>query len=115
MTTLNRKEREMRAYRHGDLLLVATDQKHTGRKTRPVNGRLVLLEGEATGHAHTVSPEHATLVTTEQAGELRAWLTLTAPTELTHQEHATIVLPPGSYEVIRQVEYQAGELRNVAD
>ena len=105
----------MRAYRHGDLLLVATDKAGNGRETRPVNGRLVLLEGEATGHAHTVSPEHATLVTSEQAGELRAWLTLTGPAELVHQEHATIVLPPGSYEVIRQVEYEPEGLRNVAD
>jgi len=112
---VDRKEHAMRAYRHGDLLLVATDKAGNGRETRPVNGRLVLLEGEATGHAHTVSPEHATLVTAEQAGQIRAWLTLTAPAELEHQEHDTIVLPPGSYEVIRQVEYEPEGLRNVAD
>ena len=105
----------MRAYRHGDLLLVATDKPGTGIETRPVNGRLVLLEGEATGHAHTVSPEHATLVTAEQAGQLRAWLTLTAPAELEHQEHATILVPAGVYEVIRQVEFEPEGLRGVMD
>lgn len=105
----------MRAYRHGDLLLVATDSKPKGRKVRPTNGRLVILEGEATGHAHTVSPEHATLVTAGEAEELRMWLTLTAPTKLEHQEHATILLPPGTFEVIRQVEYEPEGLRNVAD
>ena len=111
----DRKGRIMFAYRHGDLLLVATDKPGKGRTLRPVNGRLVILEGEATGHAHTVSPEHAELVIAAEAEGLRMWLTLTAPTELEHQEHATISLPPGSYEVIRQVEYEPAGLRTVAD
>lgn len=112
---VDRKEHAMRAYRHGDLLLVATDKPGKGRKTRPINGRLVILEGEATGHAHTVSPEHATLVTADEADGLRMWLTLTAPTRLEHQEHATIVIPAGSYEVIRQVEYEPEGLKRVMD
>lgn len=111
----DRKERTMIAYRHGDLLLVAIDKPGKGRALRPVNGRLVILEGEATGHAHTVSPEHATLVTADEADGLRMWLTLTAPTRLEHQEHATIVIPAGSYEVIRQVEYEPEGLKRVMD
>ena len=34
---------------------------------------------------------------------------------VTHDEHATIMLPPGAYRVIRQREYAPEEVRYVAD
>lgn len=110
----------MTAYRHGDILIRRVDAvptegvKLTGKDKRG----LVLAEGEVTGHAHTIARPSAgqqILVSATEANELRMWLTLDTPAELTHQEHSTITLPAGDYEVIRQVEYEAGELRNVAD
>lgn len=37
------------------------------------------------------------------------------PVSLNHQEHDTIILPPGSYYVGRQREFNAGEERRVSD
>lgn len=37
------------------------------------------------------------------------------PVSLNHQEHDTIILPPGEYYVGRQREFNAGEERKVAD
>lgn len=110
----------MTAYRHGDILIRRVDAVPTEgvMPAGPDKRGLVLAEGEVTGHAHTIArPTEGQniLVSTDQAEALKMWLTLDAPAELQHQEHATITLPPGDYEVIRQVEYEAGELRNVAD
>jgi hypothetical protein len=106
----------MRAYRHGDLLIIEAAIPTTTTTVQPTNGRHVLAEGEATGHHHTIQATPDTrLVTAGEANELRMWLSLTAPAELTHQEHATIVIPPGDYEVIRQQEYVPEGLRQVAD
>ena len=78
---------------------------------------MVLAHGEITGHHHSILEQDVQLVSTEQADELRMWLRVTAPdpVALTHQEHATIMLPPGNYEVRRQREYTPERIVNVAD
>jgi hypothetical protein len=66
------------------------------------HGRIILAEGEATGHAHAVdSPEAALL----ELAEGERYLRVDAPCDLVHEEHAAIVLDPGLYRVIRQREY----------
>ena len=32
-----------------------------------------------------------------------------------HEEHSTIKLPPGNFEIVQQKEYSPEEIRNVAD
>ena len=104
-------------YRQGDVLLIPIDKTpldahvHVDR----VQGRLVLAEGEATGHAHTIVDESAELVTPEGAAELYLLVHGTDPVELVHQEHDTIPVEPGAYKVIRQREYQPDAIRRVAD
>lgn len=109
----------MKPIRQGDVLLVPVTAVPKGaRKRRPGQRGHVLMEGEATGHAHTIAAQDGVaLVTAEQAQELRMWLLVTAdePVALVYEEHATLAIPPGSYEVIRQVEYSPEELRAVAD
>lgn len=103
-------------YRQGDVLLVEVDS--VPAEARPVpreNGRLVLAHGEATGHAHAIVEESAELVTAEQAAELYLLVHGTSAVELVHDEHTTIPVPPGSYEVRRQREYTPEEIRTVAD
>ena len=78
-----------------------------GRKRRAVarvSGRLVLREGEATGHAHVVADAHAELVTANEAEELYL-LVLGRRAELRHEEHDTLLVPRGSYVVRRQREW----------
>lgn len=97
-------------YRHGDLLIVRVGTVPAG--ARAVEGN-VLAYGEATGHAHSAEGEVALYETANSADR---WLRVgQAGARLTHQEHSTIVLPPGDYRVIRQREYQPEAARLVAD
>lgn len=109
----------MKPIRQGDVLLVPVTSAPQGATARrPGKRGHVLMEGEATGHAHTIEArEGVALVTAEQAQELRMWLLVETdePVDLVHEEHSTLAIPPGSYEVIRQVEYAPEELRAVAD
>lgn len=111
----------MTIYRQGDILLVRCDDRaaqnvidgtSNGVVREPENGLLILARGEVTGHHHSVAVADAEVVQDAEAVYLR----IMAPTTLDHQEHASIALEPGTYRVVRQREYQPGELpRQVAD
>jgi len=110
-------------YRQGDVLIVALsaiplDQiQYAGIPADAVPVRrgphgLLLAEGKATSHHHSVKSEAAELYTAEGVLFLRA----TAAVEVTHEEHDTIALPPGEYRVSGHHEAQPGELpRQVED
>ena len=106
----------MDLYRQGDVLLVAIEAvpQVTATVKRTKRG-LVLAEGEATGHAHVITDGAAELVTADEAAELYLLVHGTETVELLHDEHATILVPPGAYEVRRQKEYTPEEIRRVAD
>ncbi len=95
------------------MLLIRADRSHSAKSKRikPESGRLILARGEATGHHHSVIEDDAELI---QEGE-RMLLCVTRETELRHQEHGAIVVPPGVYEVTRQREYSPEAIRNVQD
>ena len=97
-------------YRQGDILLVATDKKkHTLGVPQK---RKVLAEGEVTGHLHEVQGDHATLYGDTPETML---LEVREPSELTHDEHSTILIEPGFYKVVRQREYTPEGERMVID
>jgi hypothetical protein len=74
-------------------------------------GRLVLVEGEVTGHAHAIRDTHARLLREPgPAATARRFLVLDAPADLRHEEHAAIDLPAGVFEVVIQREYVPAEL-----
>lgn len=87
--------------RQGDLLLVPVAEVPE-HEPKLGSGRLVLLEGEATGHAHVIEDERATL-----HGWSTRYLRVDGdqPVMLVHEEHATLAVTPGVYEVRRQREY----------
>ncbi len=80
-------------YRHGDVLLVRNgDCTLTATRRR----KMVLAEGEVTGHAHVVTaPGRLT----------RDVLSLPEGGTVTHEEHGPIVLVPGDYRVIHQRQF----------
>lgn len=86
--------------RQGDVALVRIKMLPTVT-TQPRTDRIVLAEGEATGHAHTVDGTKAALLLDEGG-----WMYLTVEelTEVQHQEHAPLTLEPGFYRVLRQRE-----------
>lgn len=91
--------------RQGDVLVRRVTRLPKGTAGVPRdNGRIVLAYGEVTGHAHAIeAPEaEATLLTTE---DNRRFLRLVGSVDLRHEEHGTITLDPGTYEVTRQREW----------
>ena len=99
-------------YRQGDVLLKEVKVIPASKRLIPQKGRFVLAEGEATGHAHTISELDGTLSIDSEG---RMFLRTEAGCELIHQEHEAIAVAAGSYEVVRQREYTPQEIRNVAD
>jgi hypothetical protein len=86
----------------------------------------VIEHGEHTGHAHRLSLDMGykenpagsdkwALFKDDKTGE--RYLKVLEPTDLTHEEHKTITIPPGEYRVGRVLEYDhfAEEARVVQD
>lgn len=104
-----------RTYRQGDILLIQRDVAPEGFEVTE-KGRIVVAEGEVTGHEHAV--ENAELLTRADT-ELR-FLQIMETSGLKHDEHATIDLDPGVYEIRHQNEFEPGpfeapQTRRVAD
>lgn len=99
-------------FRQGDVLLIPCNVSMDGAKEiKPRNGRLILAEGEATGHHHSVDYQTAGLF--DFSG--KTVMVVTEPTTLTHQEHGAIEVMPGQYWVVRQREYTPQAIRRVMD
>lgn len=99
--------------RQGDVLLVKRDGRPRGAAKAPrEGGAVVLAHGEVTGHMHQLRGPQVTMY--RDSGH--NYLTVKDFAEpLVHEEHSTIVIPPGDYELGQQVEYEPEALRNVAD
>jgi len=103
-------------FRQGDVLIVPIANMPKG--VAPVgrdNGNVVLAYGEATGHAHAIKDARAALFRDRDLGTIFMHVSGNGPVALDHQEHDTIHIPPGDYQVIRQREYTPDAIRNVAD
>lgn len=101
-------------YRQGDVLIVSA--KIPAKVSAvPFDARgIVLAEGEATGHAHTIVDESVEFLTTETEERFLRVLA-EGGVLLTHQEHPSVLIPPGEYQVVGQREYSPEMIRRVAD
>lgn len=101
--------------RQGDVLLVPVDEiPADAEPVRRSKGRLILAEGEVTGHHHAIAEPDVELLETKAKEVFLS--VMAAPALLVHEEHSTLTVPPGTYRVIRQREYVAPEIqRRVAD
>jgi len=86
-------------YRHGDVLIVKTSEIRGKPKKLD---HLIVMEGEITGHHHRLVGD---VVLYEDLQ-----FEVNSPAELTHEEHNTIQIPPGTYEVVRQREFDETEM-----
>jgi hypothetical protein len=102
-------------YRQGDVLLCAVDEIPPRAKRVPRDGdRVVVAEGELTGHAHAF-PAKGVRLFREKGGQ-RTFLTVAAGgARLSHEEHGSILVPAGQYELRRQREYSPAAPRRVRD
>jgi len=102
----------MHQYRQGDILIEGVADIPASAIPRESASRLILAEGEATGHAHTIAASKARLLDDAGATYLEVQ---EAMAMLTHDEHSTIELPRGNYRITRQREYTPEAPRQVAD
>lgn len=98
--------REAKAMRQGDVLLMprSADSRQKDRsrfrRIEPVDGRLILAEGEQTGHHHSVAARPNIVLMTDGIDTIldvqgRA-------TKLAHQEHSAHTVVADEYDVILQ-------------
>jgi hypothetical protein len=101
-------------YRQGDVLLIPVACIPENAQAVPIeHGRVILAHGEATGHHHSfeAGPDVQLLMADKER-----FLQVSKQSDLTHQEHATISVPPGTFQVVRQREYDdTEEWRYVVD
>ena len=76
-------------------------------KQKPLKGPLVLELGESTGHSHQIA-DPVEKVNLYLEGT-RRFLEVCYAVPLTHEEHDTIVLEPGIYEITRQRQWSVLE------
>ena len=95
-------------YRQGDLLFVFQGEPPAvDLIARP---GLVILAGEATGHAHRLTSGSIL-----EASDGTLYLELAEPTRVVHEEHDALTLSPGWWLVVRQREYTPSASRLVRD
>jgi len=85
----------------GDVILKRLTALPSGEAKLISKGKLVLAEGETTGHFHGLFEENSEL---RQYGNTMV-LDLKEEATLTHQEHGPITLEPGLWEVGKVQEY----------
>jgi len=95
-------------YRHGDLLIISIESIPKGAKKK--QGK-VIMEGEATGHAHVLDDG----VLFEKDGRLyfdvkkaRTTLRQTSPVKDDPDTHDPILIPRGRFMVIQERNYMPG-------
>ena len=73
-----------------------------------------LAEGEVTGHFHEATGADVSLY---QLGHDLVYLDAPSGSLVTHQEHAPIQLPPGTYSrrIVQEYDHLAEEARSVVD
>jgi len=125
-------------YRPGDILFIKID-KLPDINLKKKRGNII-LKGELSGHAHRLRGNAKILEVAERIAnnpygvwdgqrfvanspirrvepksQVIGYAVVDAPAELTHEEHPTITIPPGKYEIRRQREYDADYIRFVED
>jgi hypothetical protein len=97
-----------RIYRQGDLLFREVNKIPGGFAD---SRNPVILEGEATGHKHKLVGG----VVFRASYHREMYIRVENGGRIVHEEHATLVLPSGIYQVIRQREYSPYRNVNVTD
>lgn len=127
-------------YRHGDILLIKIDELPKNIKFKTKKSKII-LKGEITGHAHRLNGSAKILEVAERIAnpgfklangveittgpipipinqvrtQTIGYAVVDSPAELTHEEHNTITIPAGIYQIRRQREYDEEQIRFVED
>jgi len=88
--------------RQGDVFIMAVDSIK-GKKQPKDENKTVLAYGEVTGHSHAIAEKETDLYVDDTRRFLEICLAKGAA--LKHEEHSTITLPKGNYEVRIQKQW----------
>jgi hypothetical protein len=99
----------------GDVVLFAVEQLPAGLKKLDPKDRIVLAEGELTGHAHAIHDLDNAQVYVAEDGTL--FLDVRNAVVLQHEEHKPHTIQPGKYKVgrVREIDPFSEETRAVRD
>jgi hypothetical protein len=97
-------------YRQGDTLLIRRDSLPEGAEERKVNGRVVIAEGEVSGHAHAVAvldPTNVKEVVSDAGSniETRFLVLERYGAQVAHEEHTPYTIDAGIFEMRPQMEW----------
>ena len=101
--------------RQGDLLLVPVNALPERTWNRSNGRRIVLAKGEATGHAHVIDDARVELRDSGWGGPRFIVVEEGATVSLEHDEHDTLPVSAGVYEIRVQREYTPRGFRQVRD
>lgn len=105
---------EMNIVRQGDVLLIQVDPAEIAADAPKVarkGGRIIIAEGETTGHAHAVRTRGVDMV--EMFHD--HYLVASKPFEVVHEEHGTAQMPAGTFKIVHQREKTPEAIRRVID
>lgn len=105
-----KSNKQITYFQQGDVLLFPIDSLPEGLENSKTK---VVQEGEHTGHAHRLAEGEVFLDKKTNTKFLR----LVEDTAISHEEHKTINLPAGNYQVgiVREYDHFNEEARQVAD
>lgn len=97
-------------FRQGDQLFREVTGLDLSEATRQVVTGYVVALGEVTGHAHVIEQEVTVL--TWQGGR---YVSSAEPVTVTHEEHAPVTIPAGTFQIVQQQQYTPEEVRPIID
>jgi len=108
---------ESKLIQQGDVLIFTNATLPADAKAvQPVHGRVVLAEGEVTGHAHVADLMRfpGTALFESPSGRFLQALT---DIEIVHEEHKTVRVPKGIHQIriVKEVDPFTEEIRSVKD
>lgn len=94
----------MKTYRQGDVLIRQCNETDLGEPVETANGKTILAYGEVTGHHHRFETPNAALFMRPK-DKKRFLVIQGGKADLKHEEHSTLCIPAGTYEVVGQREW----------
>lgn len=89
-------------YRHGDVDIIQVTELPQGLKEA---NTLTLAYGEVTGHHHSFTVADKPNLTVYEDEQGNKWIDVREPSALTHQEHKTLTIKKGFYQVKIEREF----------
>ena len=103
----------MQVFQQGDVVFLKVEGIPASAKQEKFDG--IVQYGEATGHKHKLTGKEKDMFQFFEEG--RRYLSLKKPSALKHEEHNTIEIPAGDYEIriVRELDWFSDLERAVVD